>query len=178
MKNLTENQQQLIDNLVSEFTQMNKPKGSSNNPFDAIFEESQEDKRQKDELDKLAEVKTKALSAEALERLKRIEGYLDELGFGEFTEIISGTGGLTIAKLELSVEKETSLTIYAFMECKSISIGRYHSHTNHRISYGISATYNSTRWSDIDSLLNDSHFKTLLKDFFKRVDKFTEYSTK
>lgn len=188
---LTDNQQQLIDNLVSEFTQMNKPKGSSNNPLNAIFEEFSADKRKAIELEKIANVKIKALQEQARLDLNQLDEYFDELGYGEFSKLIDRTdesGGSydkNIFKLLLEVRDGKgglwgSITIDANISFERVKVGVIDVYSNHKLKYKIPGLLGNDEvsCSDINSLLASDTFKTRCQDFFRNVSRFIEYSTK
>lgn len=177
MKNLTENQQQLIDQLVAEFTQMNESKISSNNPLVEIFEDFSSDKAKLNENRIKDKIICKALKDKILSDLNQIASYFNELGYSDFVEPIKGFDSGNPNKCWLSIKVfdrirniHADVIIFGSIVSDGIVIGEFLGHKNHRITYKIG----SEMWyvSDINDIIKSQSFIIGCKKFFNAVERF------
>lgn len=177
MKNLTENQQQLIDQWVLEFTQMNESKISSNNPLSEIFEDFSSDKAKLNENRIKNKIIHKSLKDKILSNLNQIASYFDELGYSDFVEPIKGFDNESPDKCWLSIKVfdrirniHADVIIFGTIVSDAFIIGEFLGYKNHRITYKIG----SESWyvSDINDIIKSESFIIGCKRFFNAVEKF------
>ncbi len=170
MLQLTTTQQEIIDNLISEFKQMNAPRVSSKNPFLDIREEFNSDKKLYEENVAKVEAKSKVLHAKIIEDFEMLANHFNELGYEglDLECLIDKSSSYTTIRFRLG--GSTFFSIDARIDYESKRFGEFHLKSKLKIVYEIAYHTTTLKYSSIEELMESRVFRQDAMRLIKRLE--------
>lgn len=178
MRNLTESQQSIVNELISSLEASNKKTISSNNPFLSILEEHNEDKRIYEEKKIIATANRKIVYDNINSQMEGVKEYLEDIFriFPNFLKIEKYFSRISdsdaCARLVFNIGA-SRIQIDGWVTCRNNFAGKYKYESDFSTAFT-----NEPRqlfkygFIEINTLITQDNFKQQLKSFLKALSEY------